>query len=262
MHPKTHGRKAAALARLILPFTLIAAPLAASAQKACDTLNRTQCSDLREKQAVTHVFYLNNVSQQNDANEVLVALRNILSPAVKIYLVASQNAIVLHAFPDEIDEAQTIINDLTHPRRAIHLHYTLRILDGSRVVSTEHYDLDAMSGQRVTLKQGRKVPVVTGALDKTDASKIETQFTYLDVGASIDVTPTYTGNDIVILSKVERSDLSGTSTIANIAEPIVHQSVISGVATLVPGKPTELGRADIDGTTQHIEVEVTADPVS
>jgi general secretion pathway protein D len=58
------------------------------------------------------IFYLTNVSQQNDANEILIALRNLLDTRVKLYLIASQNAIVVRASPDELVLAEKIINDL------------------------------------------------------------------------------------------------------------------------------------------------------
>ena len=63
------------------------------------------------EQAV-QTFYLTNVSQQNDANEILIALRNLLEPRAKLYLMASQNAIVMRASPDELILAEKIINDL------------------------------------------------------------------------------------------------------------------------------------------------------
>jgi general secretion pathway protein D len=63
------------------------------------------------EQAV-QTFYLTNVSQQNDANEILIALRNLLNPRVKLYLIASQNAMVVRASPDELVLAEKIINDL------------------------------------------------------------------------------------------------------------------------------------------------------
>ena len=76
--------------------------------------NRTKRQDLDDLAVQT--FYLTNVSQQNDANEILVALRNLLDPTVKVYLVASQNAIVLRATPDELLLAEKLINDLDRTR--------------------------------------------------------------------------------------------------------------------------------------------------
>jgi general secretion pathway protein D len=64
-------------------------------------------------------FYLTNVSQQNDANEVLVALRNLFDPSTKLYLVASQNAIVIRATPEELILAEKLINDLDRTRSEV-----------------------------------------------------------------------------------------------------------------------------------------------
>jgi general secretion pathway protein D len=75
---------------------------------------RTKRTDLDEQAVQT--FYLTNASQQNDANEVVVAIRNLLDPSVKIYLVPSQNAIVMRATPDELLFAQKVLNDLDRAR--------------------------------------------------------------------------------------------------------------------------------------------------
>ena len=57
-------------------------------------------------------FYLSNVSQQADATEVLTALRNIFDQTTKIFLVQSQNAIVMRATPDQLALAQELLNNL------------------------------------------------------------------------------------------------------------------------------------------------------
>ncbi len=63
-------------------------------------------------------FYLSNAWQQNDLNDVQTALRNVL-PNAKVYGVASQNAIVMRATPDELLLAQKLINDLDKPRSEV-----------------------------------------------------------------------------------------------------------------------------------------------
>ena len=67
-----------------------------------------------EEQAV-QTFYLTNAWQANDMNDVQTALRNVL-PSAKVYGVASQNAIVMRATPDELLLAQKLINDLDKAR--------------------------------------------------------------------------------------------------------------------------------------------------
>jgi general secretion pathway protein D len=56
-------------------------------------------------------FYLTNVAQPSDLNDVVTTLRNII-PSVKIYAVPAQNAIVLRATPDEILLAGQLIASL------------------------------------------------------------------------------------------------------------------------------------------------------
>jgi len=71
---------------------------------------RTKRTDLDE--VAVQTFYLTNASQQADATEVLTAIRNLLPPDAKIYLVPSQNAIVMRATPDQLLVAQKLMNDL------------------------------------------------------------------------------------------------------------------------------------------------------
>ena len=67
-----------------------------------------------DEQAV-ETFYLSNAWQPNDLTDVQTAIRNVL-PAAKVYGVASQNAIVMRATPDELLLAQKLINDLDKSR--------------------------------------------------------------------------------------------------------------------------------------------------
>lgn len=67
-----------------------------------------------DEQAV-QTFYLTNVSQQNDLNDIQTALRNVFTSA-KLYGVPSQNAIIMRGTPDELLLAQKLINDLDKAR--------------------------------------------------------------------------------------------------------------------------------------------------
>jgi general secretion pathway protein D len=78
--------------------------------------NQTKRRQLDEQAVQT--FYLSNAWQNNDVNDVQQALRNVLTDA-KIYGVASQNAIVIRATPDELLLAQQLINDLDKARAEV-----------------------------------------------------------------------------------------------------------------------------------------------
>lgn len=64
-----------------------------------------------EQQAV-QTFYLGNVTQANDLNEILNAVRNLMDTTVKMQAVPSQSAIVMRGTPDQLLLAQKIIDDL------------------------------------------------------------------------------------------------------------------------------------------------------
>ncbi len=75
--------------------------------------SRTKRTDFDEQAVQT--FYLANAWQQNDLNDVTTALRNVLLN-IKVYGVASQNALVVRGTPDELLLAQKLISDLDKAR--------------------------------------------------------------------------------------------------------------------------------------------------
>lgn len=70
-----------------------------------------------DEQAV-QTFYLTNVAQQNDLNDVNTAIRSIM-PTAKVYAIAGQNAIIMRGTPDELLLAQKIISDIDKPRAEV-----------------------------------------------------------------------------------------------------------------------------------------------
>jgi general secretion pathway protein D len=279
---------------------------------------RTKRTDLDDLAVQT--FYLTNVSQQNDANEIMVAIRNLMDPGLKIYLVASQNALVIRATPDELILAEKIINDLdrTKPEVVVDIAelevsrqlernlgitlptsfglspqysnanettnstttntngmattpatsgFTLNTLGnlnatnfavslGGGTVNALLSDADTRilqnprirctDGQKASLKIGSKIPVATGSYSAgtaitTASLGVQTQFTYLDVGVNIDMTPTvhYDG-EVSLKLKVEVSATNGSSTISGVTEPIISQHVADQVIQLKDGEPALL----------------------
>ncbi len=273
---------------------------------------RTEDDDL-----AVQTFYLTNVSQQNDANEIMVAIRNLLDPGLKIYLVASQNALVIRGTPDELILAEKIINDLdrTKPEVVVdvaELEVTRQlerdigitlptsfgltpqysnanevqnsaVTTANTTTTTSGFTLNTLGnlnatnfavtlgggtvnallsdndtrilenprvrctdGQHATVKIGSKIPVATGSYSAgtaitTASLGVETQFTYLDVGVNIDMTPTvhYDG-EISLKLKVEVSAQNGSVTIEGVTEPIISQRVSDQVIQLKDGEPALL----------------------
>ena len=282
--------------------------------------NRTKRTDLEDLAVQT--FYLTNAAQQNDANEILITLRNILDPSIKLYLVASQNALVMRATTDQLILAEKIINDLDRVRPEVvidvavlevsrqkerNLGITLptsfglapqaanagattnttstttntgtgsttsgstsltlnnlgnlnatnfavtvtggtvnALLSDSDTRILQNPRIRATDGQRATLKIGSKIPVATGSYNAGVSTGIanigvQTQFTYLDVGVNIDVTPTvHYDREVSLKIKIEVSSQSGTVALEGVNEPIIAQKVIDQVIQLKDGEPSIL----------------------
>ncbi len=227
------------------------------------TDNHTKHTELDDM--VVHTFYMTNTAAQSDANEIVTALRNILPADDKIYLVASRDAIVMRAPADQIALAQAIVHDLDLPKKSYRLTYTVSEKDGGKLVGTEHYTVVAASGQTMTLKQRKKVPLETGSYtavagEKTPAGA-ETQMSYIDVGMDFDATLTATGDGAVLKSDVAQSSVAPERSGVGPQDPIVQQTELRNISYLSPGKPLALGTLDIPGGTRHLEIEVTMEPL-
>jgi type II secretory pathway component GspD/PulD (secretin) len=210
--------------------------------------------------SMERTFYLNNSVLQSDANELVTALRNMLEPCDKAYLVANQSAIVMEAPPDQLALAQKLITDLDRPRKTYRLTYTVTEVDSDKRIGTQHFAMVVVSGQETKLKQGSKIPLATGSYSgsgTTAAGGVQTQFTYLDVGMNFSAQLDEFANGVRLRSSVEQSSVGGQNTIAGVVEPVIRQTSLTGAAFLTPGKPLMLGSIDIPGSTRHLDVEVT-----
>jgi general secretion pathway protein D len=279
---------------------------------------RTKRTDL-DQQAV-QTFYLTNASQANDANELVVAIRNLLDPSVKIYVVPSQNAIVMRATPDELLIAQKLLNDLDRARPEVvvdvavlevnkNVEHNLGITlpqsititpqatptttttssgstpttGGGTTTTPSNFTLNSLAhlnannfavaitgatanalytdadtrilqnpsiratdGQRATMKIGSRIPIATGSYNagvSTGVASIgvQTQFTYIDIGVNIDITPTvHFDREITLKLKIEVLSHISDQNISGVVEPVIGQRSSEQVITLKDGEPSLL----------------------
>jgi type II secretory pathway component GspD/PulD (secretin) len=206
-------------------------------------------------------LYLNNVSGQAEANEIVTALRNILPPETKVYLVVSQNAIVVRGLETDIALAQKLLTQLDLPTKSYRLTYTVTEMDGTRPVGTQHFAVIAVSGQEAVLKQGSKVPIATGSYNTgagdNKPAGVQTQYTYLDVGMNFSSMLTGMGDTAMLKATVDQSSIAPEQSGVGAQDPIVRQTSLRGIFLLTPGKPSKIGSLDIPGTTRHLEIEAT-----
>jgi type II secretory pathway component GspD/PulD (secretin) len=226
----------------------------------------SRCAE--EAASPQRTFYLNHAVQQADANEVLSAERNLLDPCDKIYLVNSQNAIVVRAGAENMALFQKVLNELDQPKRTYRLTYTVTEVDAGKRVGTQHFVMVTASGQNTKLKQGSKVPIATGSYnaaattgDSPRPAGVQTQYTYIDVGMSFDVTLTAQGDGASLKSLVDQSSLAPETSGLGAQDPIVRQTELAGVFYLTNGKPLVIGSLDIPGTTRRLDIEVLMEPL-
>jgi general secretion pathway protein D len=277
---------------------------------------RTKRTELDEEAVQT--FYLTNASKQNDGNEIVTAIRNLLPPDVKIYLVPSQDAIVMRATPDQLLVAQKLLNDLDRTRPEVvvdvailevnrdkvrnlgitlpqsitltpqaspyaaastnsgtsggtatttpstftlnslaHINATNfavgitggtlnALLTDSDTHILQNPRIRATDGEKASLKIGEKIPIATGSYNagvSTGVASIgvQTQFTYIDVGVNVDMTPTvHYDNEVSLKMHVEVSSEVNTVTISGVTEPIIGQNIAEQTIQLKDGEPSIL----------------------
>ncbi len=276
---------------------------------------RTDLDDL-----AVQTFYLTNMSTANDATEVLTAIRNLLDPSVKIFLVPSQNAIVMRATPDQLMLAEKLLNDLDRAKSEVVVD--VAVLEVNRTLerklglqlpqsfglqaqqnpnqantttsatgttagtstTTSSFTLNSLAhlsannfavtiggaeadalltdadtrilqnprirasdGQKATLKIGSKIPTATGsysagaATGLTAGIGVQTQFTYLDVGVNIEMTPTvHYDREVTLKLKIEVLTQTSSVTITGVTLPIISQRTAEQVIQLKDGEPSIL----------------------
>jgi len=208
-------------------------------------------------------FYLSNVAQQYEANDIVSSIRNILPNNDRIYVVSSQNAIVVRGTPEDLALTQKVINDLDRPKKNYRLTYTVTEMDGGKQIGVQHYAMIMTSGQTTSLKLGNRVPVATGASTAGVAANLveQTQFTYIDVGMNFDATLTAMGENAMLKSSVDQSGAAPEKSDSVPHQPIIRQASLKGESFLAPGKPLVLGSMDIPGSTSHTQIEVVMEPL-
>ena len=219
------------------------------------TVAQTQSVDQKPAESYA-TLYLTNLTENREANDVVTDLRNML-PKAKIYRVESANAISIYGTAEDIAKAQRLLADIDRPRKTYRLTYT--ISDGGTQGGPHRFVMIVGSGNKTTLKQGARVPIVTGTYGT--GSDQNTQVQYMDVGINLDATLQGHGDDMRLRTKIEQTSVAEEKSNVGIQDPVIHQSVLDGESAIVMGKPVALGSVDMPGSGRHMEVSVLAEMV-
>jgi type II secretory pathway component GspD/PulD (secretin) len=198
------------------------------------------------------VFYLTHAMQIGDLQDIQTDLRNML-PRAKVYGVPSQYAISVRGTADDLLLAQKVVTELDRAPKSYQLTYTINETDGGKHTGAQHFSMVVVSGVKTNLKEGNRVPIVTGT-SVSPGSAPDSQMQYIDVGLSIEAT----FDGVRLHTKVEQSHVSDEKSSIGLQDPVILQTLLEGTATLAEGKPVVLGALDIPGGTRHEEVEVVA----
>jgi hypothetical protein len=207
---------------------------------------------------IYQTLYLTNLTQQNDANELVTDLRNML-PNAKLYYVPSQSAISLRASAEDIALAQKILSDLDKTKKIYRLTYTMTERDGGKTIGVQHFSIIVASGSRTDFKQGSRVPVAVNSSSSPGGASSE--ITYLDVGQEIEASLDGYLDGVRLRTKVVQSGIVEDKPGIGTQAPVIRQTTLEGTSTLVQGKPLVLGSLDVPGSTRHQEVEVVSELV-
>ena len=227
---------------------------------ACGGMSATaqpQAADVKSTPIIYQTLYLTNLTQQNDAIELMSDLRNML-PNARLYYVPSQSAFSIRASAEEIALAQKIVADLDKTKKIYRLTYTMTEKDGGKTIGVQHFSIIVASGSRTDFKQGSRVPISV-ATNAAPGSNAEVQ--YLDVGQEIEVSLDGYLDGVRLRTKVVQSSIAEDKSGVGTQDPVIRQTTLEGTSTLVQGKPLVLGSLDIPGSTRHQEVEVLSELV-
>jgi type II secretory pathway component GspD/PulD (secretin) len=234
---------------------VIAAIMLAMVCGAMNAVAQTQAADTKSSPEIYQTLYLTNLTQENDANDLVKDLRNMLSTA-KLMYVPSQSAISIRGSAEDIALARKILSDLDKTKKIYRLTYTMTEKDSGKTIGVQHFSIIVASGSMSVLKQGSRVPVGTNT-----SSAGSNEVTYLDLGQEIQASLDGYLDGVRLRTKVVQSSIAEERSSIGTQDPIIRQTTLEGTSTLVQGKTLVLGSLDVPGSTRQQEVEVVCELV-
>jgi type II secretory pathway component GspD/PulD (secretin) len=253
---RRHIQNLVASAALITLAFVIPAPRAGAQTNAASSQPGEARPALPPPGTIQTIF-LKNITQQSDLNDIATDLRNAL-PKAKIFFDQSQSAITVCATDEDLAAAEKMIAELDLPRKVYRLTYTFTDVEDGKRTGSQHFAFLAVAGDPTIFKQGSRVPIVIGTLQKESTAQ-SSEIQYLDVGFNINVTVTGSPEHVMLRSKIEQSSVGGDKSAVVAPDPVVRQTVLQGSTELTEKEPLILGSLDIPGTTRHQEIEVVAE---
>jgi hypothetical protein len=209
------------------------------------------------EQSIYKTFYLTNVSQPTDLQDVVNALRTIVE-VQRIQQVPSLNAIVVRGTPVQITLVQKIIDDVDKARKKYNgdyrLDFKINEFEDGKKLNSRTYTLLIYPHELGKLRIGTQVPIPTG----------EGKFTYTDVGQNIDCQVRAETERMVGVNVDMDFSYFGTTEQLRAAggaptgSPVLQRFRITTKTDLELGKPTIINMFDDPSSKRNFQIEVTA----
>lgn len=247
------GKRAKSALKFALPAMTILVAQSLSAQiKAADL----KMAEAKSAPQNYQTLYLSGATREGDAIQIVTDLRNML-PYAKVYYVPSQNAISMLGSAEDIALARRILADLDKAKRAYRLTYSITDIDGGHAVGTRQVTVIVVPGEIASLKQGSRVPIVTGTAQRGSSS--ENTVEYLDVGLKIEASLNGPPDGLQLRTKVEQSSLADEKSGISQQDPVIRQTALDATSTLAQNKPVVLGTLDIPGSGRREKIQVSSE---
>jgi hypothetical protein len=156
-------------------------------------------------------------------------------------------------------QTNSVPNPVQAGSKTYRLTYTLTETNGGKRVGTQHFAMIVVSGRKTVLKQGNRVPLVTGSVSTSGGA--QTQVQYLDIGLNIDASIEESADGVKLNTQVEQSSIAEDKSGLGTQDPIVRQAKLEGTSILTAGKPLILGSMDIPSTAKRLDIEVVMEHV-
>jgi|SRR5579859_127237 len=220
--------------------------------------NRTKRREF--EQQVVKTFYLPNLSQPTDFQDIVNTMRAVLE-IERVQMFASHNTITVRGTPDQMILVEKLIADVNEAKKKAgeyRLEFKISELANEKKINSKNYLLVVEPHQIGKLRIGSRVPIVAQEKDK--------QITYLDLGKNIDSQVTSESDHTVGLRMtVEFSDVAPGAPAKpagageqHHGDPNLKEMRMETSATLELGKPTVVGTLDDPVNNHTFQIEVTA----
>ena len=146
---------------------------------------------------------------------------------------------------------QTAENKPEEPAKYFRLDFTVKELDGGKVVNARTYStsLSNQKGDSGSIRTGDRVPVLSA----------KEQYTYLDVGVNIDCNSLKeVGSQLAIHVTADVSSFSSDAPAAPPTPPLIRQNRWSSTVVVPLKKPVIIFSSDGASTKRQTQLELTA----